>query len=201
MTAAGWYPDPAGGVALRYWDGSHWTTHYAPTHPPAAPAVGGFFSLERIIMVPYAVVFGGLAFVCVVSGQWKSLGGVAFLAVLVGAPLVLVLMAARRSRQVRQNRLARREYEAGLALRSEQQHQAMMRGEINAGVFGAFQPYSEADSVFGAEQMREQAWQPELGDQVAVRPSNPAPWHVVTQFPTRQFQSQADNTPEGRPAT
>lgn len=37
---AGWYPDPAGGSRLRWWDGLDWTDHWrAPptTHVPAVP--------------------------------------------------------------------------------------------------------------------------------------------------------------------
>ncbi len=49
-----------------------------------------------------------------------------------------------------------------------------------------------------AEQMRRTAWQPDvwsaeqpLSPQLphAVRPANPAPWHIVTQWPTRKFGS------------
>lgn len=29
-TPAGWYPDPHGATALRYWDGTQWTEHTAP---------------------------------------------------------------------------------------------------------------------------------------------------------------------------
>jgi hypothetical protein len=28
--AAGWYPDPEGGVRLRWWDGTDWTDRYRP---------------------------------------------------------------------------------------------------------------------------------------------------------------------------
>ena len=45
MTVAppNWYPDPTNPQALRYWDGSQWTTHVAPAqtvgpgHPASAP--------------------------------------------------------------------------------------------------------------------------------------------------------------------
>jgi hypothetical protein len=33
---AGWYRDPAGSSALRWWNGQQWTAHLAP--PPPAPA-------------------------------------------------------------------------------------------------------------------------------------------------------------------
>jgi len=35
--AAGWYPDPAGEAAYRWWDGGTWTV---ATHPGSAPAAG-----------------------------------------------------------------------------------------------------------------------------------------------------------------
>lgn len=33
---AGWHPDPQGAPQQRYWDGTRWTEHTAPTHAPAA---------------------------------------------------------------------------------------------------------------------------------------------------------------------
>ena len=42
---AGWYPDPAGGPAARWWDGHQWTNHLQPAQPPsqgyAAAPYGG----------------------------------------------------------------------------------------------------------------------------------------------------------------
>lgn len=32
--APGWFPDPGGAVALRYWDGQQWTGHTTPTPGP-----------------------------------------------------------------------------------------------------------------------------------------------------------------------
>jgi hypothetical protein len=37
LPAAGWYPDPAGGTARRYWNGSHWTDHFAADDAAPAP--------------------------------------------------------------------------------------------------------------------------------------------------------------------
>jgi hypothetical protein len=36
--APGWYPDPSGQAAWRYWDGSAWTAHQSPGAPAASPA-------------------------------------------------------------------------------------------------------------------------------------------------------------------
>lgn len=38
QTPAAWYPDPSDGHRLRYWDGSAWTAHVAPSPVPARPA-------------------------------------------------------------------------------------------------------------------------------------------------------------------
>jgi hypothetical protein len=35
--AAGWYKDPAGSSALRWWDGTQWTNHLQQSAPPAPP--------------------------------------------------------------------------------------------------------------------------------------------------------------------
>jgi len=35
--APGWYPDPAGGASMRYWDGSRWTDALSSAVPPASP--------------------------------------------------------------------------------------------------------------------------------------------------------------------
>jgi uncharacterized RDD family membrane protein YckC len=37
---ANWYPDPAGGGGLRYWDGSTWTGHVVPPAPAYYPPYG-----------------------------------------------------------------------------------------------------------------------------------------------------------------
>jgi hypothetical protein len=35
---AGWYPDPAHGIGMRWWDGVAWTEHVSPPPPPAYAA-------------------------------------------------------------------------------------------------------------------------------------------------------------------
>jgi uncharacterized Tic20 family protein len=35
--APGWYPDPGGSAAHRYWDGSRWTDALSSAIPPASP--------------------------------------------------------------------------------------------------------------------------------------------------------------------
>lgn len=40
MTEPGWYPDPGGSTAARYWDGSAWTTHLrAGEHAHSNPSL------------------------------------------------------------------------------------------------------------------------------------------------------------------
>lgn len=34
MSNPGWYPDPEGGQAARWWDGAQWTTHVSPYQVP-----------------------------------------------------------------------------------------------------------------------------------------------------------------------
>lgn len=36
---AGWYPDPAGGSRLRWWDGLDWTDHWRAPPSPRVPTV------------------------------------------------------------------------------------------------------------------------------------------------------------------
>jgi uncharacterized protein len=36
-SAPGWYPDPAGSAAHRYWDGTRWTDALSSAIPPAGP--------------------------------------------------------------------------------------------------------------------------------------------------------------------
>ncbi|OIN79368.1 hypothetical protein BMG05_18465 [Mycobacterium malmoense] len=70
------------------------------------------------------------------------------------------------------NRAARKR--AAIAARAEWEHREMMVRAIQ-------QPGRPAPD---AQEMRLAAWQPDI----AVRPSRPAPWHVVTQWPTQQFR-------------
>lgn len=37
--AAGWYPDPGGSSAHRYWDGTRWTDALSSAIPPAGPNI------------------------------------------------------------------------------------------------------------------------------------------------------------------
>lgn len=185
-TPAGWYPDPSGAPGLKYWDGHRWWLGPSPQ--------AKLTSAERIAITIYCVTFGGLAAVFAIAGEWSAVEGAAILAVLVGAPMAGVMIAVRAVKRSNQSRANRHADEQGLASRLDQQHQAILRGDVDAGVYGAYQPqHLPHNDHPDAEQMRRRAWQPELsGPAQAVRPKNPAPWHLVTQFPTRQFRNQAE---------
>lgn len=181
----------------RYWNGHEWTHHVAVliarNERSAARKV---VSLEKIVGLPFTLVFAGLALICAVAGEWKAVGGVAVLAVLVGAPILLILLIVRRTRSSHQNRADQRRYQSGLIARFDQETHATPYGDVHPAAPGVFQPTRiDLDDVpDAANQMIEQAWQPEVGGPShAVRPGTPAPWHVVTQFPTRQFRKQAED--------
>ncbi|ACC42357.1 conserved hypothetical phage membrane protein [Mycobacterium marinum M] len=211
----GWYPDPSGAPGARYWNGLAWTIHRAPpaarAHAAAPPRTLSSPSYpdslqrrlaDRIAAHPgitaAAVIYLGIGLAFAMDGYWAAMKGWAFLAALVGGPAGLVLLAVRRTKRRREARERCRQHDARLAARAEREHQALLRGDLDVGVFGAYrpEPLSQPDrSPDAAEQMRRTAWQPELSDQrPAVRPNNPAPWHVVTQWPTRQFRGPAENS-------
>ncbi|WP_169619256.1 DUF2510 domain-containing protein [Mycolicibacterium peregrinum] len=194
-TPAGWYPDPSGAPGLKYWDGHRWWLGPSPR--------AKLTSAERIAITIFCVTFGGLAGVFAIAGDGSAVAGAAIVAVLVGAPMAMVMIAVRAVKRSNQSRANRRAYEQGLAFRLDQQHQAILRGDVDAGVYGEFRPPRLPHNDHpDAEQMRRRAWQPELSGPVqAVRPKNPAPWHLVTQFPTRQFRNQAEQQASEHGAT
>lgn len=51
----GWYPDPNGGSAQRYWDGSKWT-NLPPPPPPAAPRPRSRFTPLKVLAIIAAVI-------------------------------------------------------------------------------------------------------------------------------------------------
>lgn len=83
------------------------------------------------------------------------------------------------------NRAARKR--AAIAARAEWEHREMM--------VRAMQQFPSRP-LPGAQQMRREAWQPRVPlpptpqnvGQMPVRPRNPAPWHVVTQWSTERFR-------------
>lgn len=67
---ANWYPDPAGGQFLRYWDGSVWTSHTRPGPNSAAPAT----ALATMNAQPAApmVLYPQNAVVAAPIGVWRG---------------------------------------------------------------------------------------------------------------------------------
>ncbi|MFX4272631.1 DUF2510 domain-containing protein [Propionibacteriaceae bacterium Y1685] len=61
MSAPGWYPDPAGGVGQRWWDGSAWTGRTrGPAGNSAGPGGSGPGGAPRS-KTPWGWILGGLA--------------------------------------------------------------------------------------------------------------------------------------------
>ncbi|MBD8477701.1 DUF2510 domain-containing protein [Microbacterium sp. CFBP 8794] len=58
---AGWFPDPAGALQMRYWDGSRWTEHTAA--PNRNTSVRGQLPAIAIIAVALASIAWLLGFV------------------------------------------------------------------------------------------------------------------------------------------
>ncbi|WP_261898251.1 DUF2510 domain-containing protein [Mycobacterium marinum] len=187
----GWYREPSDVSMLRYWNGQGWTVHRAPA-PPSVPASNNGVS-RLVAKYPATVILTTFAigvFLLALAQDWRAALVLALLAPLVGVPAGLIALAVRSAKLQREHRERTRRYQAGLAARADQEHQAILRGDLDAGVFGAFQPdlSIQPPQLPDAEEMRRSAWQPDLPDQQPVRPADPAAWHVVTQWPTRQFQ-------------
>lgn len=66
---------------------------------------------------------------------------------------------------------------AAIAARAEWEHREMM--------VRAMQPPGRPPAP-DPQQMHDAAWQPDVA---AVRPRSPAPWHIITQWPTQRFRN------------
>lgn len=116
MADAGWYPDPAGGDRLRYWDGAAWTEHVSrggaverdalagahPPPPPPPPAVRDYpptslgragFAVAAIGGVLAAATSGataveqeGVATISVADGSWLGVAAAALCVAAAVAP-------------------------------------------------------------------------------------------------------------------
>jgi uncharacterized Tic20 family protein len=65
--AAGWYPDPAGSPAHRYWDGARWTDALSSAIPPASPQNARDdsrnFALAAHLSALLSIFFVGFSFI------------------------------------------------------------------------------------------------------------------------------------------
>ena len=72
MTDAGWYPDPSGRFAQRYFDGAQWTDHVSSRQPSGIDRIGGPPAASSYGYAPQIVVMqaegNGLAVAGMVLG-------------------------------------------------------------------------------------------------------------------------------------
>lgn len=85
LPPAGWYPDTTQPGQQRYWDGTAWTAHTAPSHPTAASAASGpqlatfgqrlgAMLLDTLVMgIPVAALIG-VAFLTFFAGTASMFG-------------------------------------------------------------------------------------------------------------------------------
>jgi hypothetical protein len=64
----GWYPDPAGTAAQRYFDGTNWTSHF--TSPPRPPKKGGLTPPKVLLVCGAGFVF--MILVITIFGGWDD---------------------------------------------------------------------------------------------------------------------------------
>jgi hypothetical protein len=187
---AGWYPDPDESARQRYFDGANWTQHYAPFAAPIAPTPSPAIAKSKACACERC----GFETTCTHGNwvdrhpAWTVIGTLSTLALmsmvlvvdpLSGAVVVAWVSAVLVFRAIGRNGLRRH----ALAARADWEYRAAMARN------------AQAPTPPQPDLMRE-AWQPDPSSQLpmpAVRPDNPAPWHVVTQWPTGEFRKEGDN--------
>jgi hypothetical protein len=187
---AGWYPDPDESARQRYFDGANWTQNYAPFTAPIAPTPSPAIAKSKACACERC----GFETTCTHGNwvdrhpAWTIIGALSVLGCmsftfsvnpLAGAVITAVAAAMWAFDAIGRNRQRRH----ALAARADWEYRAAMAH--NAQTPKPPQP----------DLMRE-AWQPDPSSQLpmpAVRPANPAPWHVVTQWPTRQFGKEDES--------
>ncbi len=73
----GFYPDPAGGPARRWFNGTSWTDHYAPPSQPSRITIHYGFALLAVLSLMATLFFGIPMFVSSGSGPDHEANGIA----------------------------------------------------------------------------------------------------------------------------
>lgn len=127
-TPAGWYPDPAGSVRRRYWDGQQWTDHYTDpviVTPPRKPTAPAAFLLCGIF---------GWAMLAADERVGSVGASVTVVVVLFGIWLAFRVDRRRKWRQRIRDR------NAGLAINCDVEDEAYTRGDDERGMHGQYPP-------------------------------------------------------------
>lgn len=92
---AGWYPDTTGRPQQRYWDGSQWTTHFAPPTPAPDPGrSSGLYALGLITAI-FIPVIGFILGIVLVARRQDTAGLIVVVVSIVMGVLALLVLGSR----------------------------------------------------------------------------------------------------------
>lgn len=92
---AGWYPDPSGAAAERYWDGIGWSTEFTRSAPPAPTMMHG--GVPGVMQpTPYGAFGGGYNTGSATSSSTPGIVIAGYVCAFV-IPLIGLIIAARVS--------------------------------------------------------------------------------------------------------